>query len=1250
MGWFLIALFVISLIGSIVLAPKPEFENARPGKLGDIKFPRADEGSPVPVIFGKVRLQCPSVLWYGDFESAAIKENQKTGLFSSEDVTVGHEYYVGFDLGLCVGPGVTLERIWCEKKVLWESVIPVGPDPAAVVFHKLSLFGGKKRGGGMGGTAYFYGGELDQTQDSYLQGQLGTDIPAYRGIAHIVFRKVYIGMAPQLRALSFELARYTDYLGLDEAVRIIGEDLNPMEALYAALTESWGGIGVGTDKIDTASFVAAAETLADEDNGISLQIQNVNSGQSIVEEILRQVDGILYPDPTTGQMTITLIREDYVLGDLPVFDASNIVAIENFSHTSWAETINQVRVKFTRRDKKYVESTALAQDMAGISTQGRIHSATYSYPGVTTTTLAVALASRDLAYGSVPLFQATVRFTRAAAALRPGSPFKLTWPEYGQDETVFRIQKFNFNELLDGRVTAEILQDRFASVNALFLGPEDTLWESDARDAVEPTLYSVMESPYWFLQQVDRLDIPADSAFFWFWAIPANAQQQSYDVYSSDDNFVTDAVNDLVEREYPMLGLLNEALPAGSGMRYGLVAGLDITAYTFGELSLNDLTAADVREGKNLFLIDNEIMGYETYSEAGGIYTLENVRRALLDTEFEDHAAGAPIIFIGTVSGTPGGRRSGVSALSQNPRSDTGQLWYRFISTTDQDANDFDSMTNHTITASQRYDRPLPPDYTQIESYRGILDWVYTTATINVSDWYTRNRVTPDQVVFVSDSQDAPESGTTHRFDLYVDDILVYSRTGVTGASTTLTGRGSGVARVEVFAVKSYDSWTPDWVEFFYAFYPNLSAELLTNGTFEGSGTTGWTVDDGSWTKTATAFPLESILPGSAHIQSAEVDSELSQVFDITTPTDYRGNAGVVRVLKGGLNITSESQIIVALLDASDVVLDSVTTPLLAPLELGSWDLLEVPLPIRSDAAKVKVRLIAADDDVVFDKASLRINTLSPTSATAYDSLTGITVKGAWGLRTLVSTYSGPLIKIRDTYDDTETDLYADTDGNLEPFHVVLRARVVKLYDQSGNGADLVPESVSEQPRLIAMVSETGRPAIEFDTDSCSLLDTVASTSRPYMVTRPNWCLVVGPKWGTDSVDWIFSVPQIDTSHTGARIGLYCGTTNWTYYYNNTAVTITGAGSCQTLKSVWWLDHYNGNAYHNEDTTPTSSYTPVDITYPNNTRLRFAENASGSSEWNGYFYELCIFEGDISAADRKTQMESVGLYWHNLAI
>ena len=69
--WMFIAGFVIALVASYALTPKPQ--NAPAAGINEIKVPTADEGREIPVLFGCREIKSPNVVWYGDLKTKAIK-------------------------------------------------------------------------------------------------------------------------------------------------------------------------------------------------------------------------------------------------------------------------------------------------------------------------------------------------------------------------------------------------------------------------------------------------------------------------------------------------------------------------------------------------------------------------------------------------------------------------------------------------------------------------------------------------------------------------------------------------------------------------------------------------------------------------------------------------------------------------------------------------------------------------------------------------------------------------------------------------------------------------------------------------------------------------------------------------------------------------------------------------------------------------------------------------------------------------
>ncbi|MDE2128726.1 MAG: hypothetical protein KGJ74_03550 [Betaproteobacteria bacterium] len=62
--YYQLAVFVVSLLVSYLLAPKPPQQ--KPPAVGNEQAPTAQEGTPIPVVFGEVLVKNSNVVWYGD--------------------------------------------------------------------------------------------------------------------------------------------------------------------------------------------------------------------------------------------------------------------------------------------------------------------------------------------------------------------------------------------------------------------------------------------------------------------------------------------------------------------------------------------------------------------------------------------------------------------------------------------------------------------------------------------------------------------------------------------------------------------------------------------------------------------------------------------------------------------------------------------------------------------------------------------------------------------------------------------------------------------------------------------------------------------------------------------------------------------------------------------------------------------------------------------------------------------------------
>ena len=117
----------------------------------------------------------------------------------SKEQTVGYKYYLGMQMVLCHGPIDAITRILIDNKVAWNGSNTGGQ----LYISNLNLFGGEGREGGVAGYVDIdMGGKL-QPRNTYLQGQLGSQIPAFRGVVSAVLRQVYLGMNPYIKPWAF---------------------------------------------------------------------------------------------------------------------------------------------------------------------------------------------------------------------------------------------------------------------------------------------------------------------------------------------------------------------------------------------------------------------------------------------------------------------------------------------------------------------------------------------------------------------------------------------------------------------------------------------------------------------------------------------------------------------------------------------------------------------------------------------------------------------------------------------------------------------------------------------------------------------------------------------------------------------------------------------------------------------------------------------------------------------------------------
>jgi len=798
----MIVILIIVLIAQEILRPKPEFEDARPAGNGDFQFVTATEGRPIPIIWGRNLLSSPNVVWYGDIQALPIHESVRTGWFSKEEFISGYQYTMGVQFGLCCGPDVELTRMWLGREQKWlvydsdVSGVIAGGDRFDINEPELHF----PTKGGVTATCDFYGGAYGQPQNDYLDNTARqlvapmVDIPNYGGTCHLVMREMtsaapttddggaYIGNSTAVDPVSIELQRFPAVFtgqaaGEHKVPASTGKDCNPINVLYEILTDRDWGLGFLPGEIDTgpgSSFLSAADTMLTEVNGFAMVLDKQIPASQMIEEVERQIDGVLFLSQTTGKWQIKLARADYTVATLPALDETNC-EFSDYARSTWEDTTNQLVVKFNKREDNYKESYAVAQDEANIIMQGagsintgRIVSGTISYPGCKLSSLASTLVWRSLRTNAYPLSRATFTVNREFWDLQPGDVFKWSNTELSIDEVPMRIIAIDFGVLTDNKITITAVQDIFQFLGPSFGDPPSSEWippvgtvidyPTDERIAFEIPRAMLVRHPDWnggIMSGIVQTNVPGWGSDVTSRIIAAAKRQ------GAETQIV------MRERHHPTVpaGAYADAGKVTAFMEMGkLKANLSYSstvpqatitiepdASTQAEILAAIPTESASGLGENLTTvvkINDELMLVQLAAANGSDVDLQNVYRGAMDTVQATHSLGDKVYIL-----------NGASLLDTVfPLTDVVDL--KFLPQSFNSTLAEGSATALQLTMDTRAPRPYPPScirYNGSSTNYGTPDLEGDGSGLNGYgvdvDWLRRNYLASDEVVNLTSDQ-----------------------------------------------------------------------------------------------------------------------------------------------------------------------------------------------------------------------------------------------------------------------------------------------------------------------------------------------------------------------------------------------------------------------------------------------------------------------------------------------------------------
>ena len=588
----------------------------------------------------------------------------------------------------------TEQGVWDnENKIAWRYENERG---ISTYINNENMFGGVDEGGGFVGHVNIYLGGKKQPKDSWMIEQMQNKTieeslrgltPQYPMYVTCVIPKAYIGKQATIPEMWFEIVNYPTTLGdthkdylkqaydkkVDEYQKIVdkiqkipleqrtkqdeislnsaqsilnalkkhgvytlgklGDDLNPAEAIYEILTNKNWGCDYTKDRIDVQSLVDIGITCEEEGLGVSIVGSEYTTAEYYISKILEHINGVKYDEPVTGKLTFKLIRNDYQVDDIPVFDQSNCVSCV-FSRLDWSNSVTAVSANFTDAKNKYNTGQLTQQDVANVKiTHNNVEKnidATY----FTTADNAKIMAQTQLLSSGYPLASITLETNRAGYDITAGQPILITWDAYGLSKVVFRVTDVDYGTLTSGNIKITAIEDVFAFDKVKYGVPSGLEWVTPENTPYDVDRYTYLEIPY---------ELSYTQATYLY----ALASQPSgftviWDVWREINGVYQITAQ---STEWCISGKLVYPLEEEYGI--DMVNGIELISETTTTSQMlddkierinNDTDTYNNRTTSNLMLIDTEIISYDTITKLpNGHYKLNNIIRGCFDTLPKKH-------------------------------------------------------------------------------------------------------------------------------------------------------------------------------------------------------------------------------------------------------------------------------------------------------------------------------------------------------------------------------------------------------------------------------------------------------------------------------------------------------------------------------------------------------------------------------------------------------------------------------------
>lgn len=668
-------------------------------------------------------------------------------------------------------PYTTIEDVYTDPTYTTIDAPAPVTTSSTITINQPNLFGGDTKEGGIAGSLDVMMGEPTQAVNPRLSAMLGgVLVSAFRGMFTMFYDGEISSMNPYPKPWKFRVRRglkgwdnndpfypatcivnLTVNQPLVKGGPIVANHIaamNPAHIIWECTTNKMWGRGLDPNLLDEAAFTAAADTLYGEGFGLCLQWTRQDTVDAFVQQVVDHIGAVLYVSKTTGLLTLSLIRSDYELADLPLFTTSTgVITVEDDDSSTSQTLINEIIV--TMKDPiSGTDRQTRVQNIAGQQATGAVLSKSVDYPGLPTIALANRVAQRDLRVCGTALRRFKLTMDRRAYKLHPGSVFRFTDALRGITNMVLRVGRTE--DTPEGRIVITAVADVFGLAANSFVQAM-TSDGNFSHDPSDPT-GTVAEMSY---MDIRRIGTPAElaaltgaEAFIHLLGVKPSEFATKYQMYTGSDD----------------LGYTDRGpgawTPAGT-----LTASMTPSTTT---VAVANLTLPATMTLGTPAMIGDEVVRIDGYDYSTNV-TVLTISRGCADTIPEAHAKNAVVWFFTLGEGA-----------DRTVFSEGETVGGRLLTTTNNGTLSPADATLHSLTLAGRIPRPYPPANVRLGS-TPFWDAPAPGSANFTLNWVSRNRITQGSVLVPHNNPTVtPETGQTDTIIVRDGGTAVRTVTGIT--------------------------------------------------------------------------------------------------------------------------------------------------------------------------------------------------------------------------------------------------------------------------------------------------------------------------------------------------------------------------------------------------------------------------------------------------------------------------------------